>query len=331
VIRTIAQTIAYAVIGLFRVVGEMLRHPSRRFVLWTVAAAVALGFPVAMAVISRIDDNPHFAPAQVAAGRSRAVAVSAALISRELDVSRWRANDPIFLPGGWLRDMPAFQLGITGALARITAAMAGEKGLGFGPNGPDVDLNNAAGLLKYPGTVWKFDTRTSWLPTASAEKQYRNAQRSLDRYNDRLISGSAAIDLHAEALAAVLDAMLRDIDDATATIDRHLAAAGPAMLPDLAVGAVFYGNKGRLYAQSIVARELGRDFEAVLAERRLTESWARMVEHLAAAAGLRPRIVWAGGLDSSLLPNPLPAQGYLALKARIQGAEVLAALNIRKP
>ncbi|CAA7615875.1 DUF2333 domain-containing protein [Magnetospirillum sp. SS-4] len=330
-IGRLATTARIAVVGLFKVAMGMLRHPSRRAVLWAAAVAVALGFPVAMTVISRIDDTPDFAPAQVAAGRSRAVAVSAALIGRELDVSRWRANDPFFLPGGWLRDMPAFQLGLVGTLARVTAAMAGERGLGFGPNGPDVDLHNAAGLLKYPGTVWKFDTRTSWLPTASAEKQYRNAQRSLDRYSDRLVSGGATIDLRAETLAAVLETMLRDIDDATAAIDHHLAAAGPAMLPDFAAGTVFYGNKGRLYAQSIVARELGRDFEAVLAERRLTESWTRMVGHLAVAASLRPRVVWAGAPDSSLIPSPLTAQGYMALKARMQGAEVLAALNIRKP
>jgi hypothetical protein len=331
VIGRIAQTARFAIVGVFRLLGEALRHPSRRFVLWAVTGLVLLGFPVAMAVISKIDDNPDFAPTQVGPGRSRGVATAAALITRELEVNRWRANDPFFLPGGWLRDMPAFQLGLVGSLARMTAAMAAEKGLGFGPNGADVDLHNAAGLLKYPGTVWKIDTRKSWLPTASAEKQYRNAQRSLDRYNDRLVSGATTIDLRADALTLVVEVLLRDLDDVTGVIDHHAVAAGPAVLPDFSAGAVFYGNKGRLYAQSIVLRELGRDFEVVLTERRLGEPWTRMVEALAAAAQLRPRIVWAGAPDSILLPAPLYAQGYLALRARIHAADVLAGLNIRKP
>ena len=193
-----------------------------------------------------------------------------------------------------------------------------------------MDLNNAAGLLKYPGTVWKFDTRTSWLPTASAEKQYRNAQRSLDRYNDHLAAGTTGFDRRADALAVVLDAVLRDLDDCTAAIDHHLAE-GRSVLLDFTVDGVFYGNKGRLYAESIVLRELGHDFETTLAERRLTEAWTRMVEQMAAAARLRPLMVWSATPDSSFLPNHLAAQGYLTLRARMEAAELLASLNIRKP
>ncbi|MDO8607670.1 MAG: DUF2333 domain-containing protein [Phaeospirillum sp.] len=328
-IRPILSTAFAAVLGLLRIAGDLLRRPSRRFVLWTAAAVVVLVFPVAMLVISKINDNPDFTAASVAGGRSRGVAVAAALVARELDVSRWRANDPFFLPGGWLRDMPAFQLGLVGGLAKLTAAMAGEKGLGYGPNGSDVDLNNAAGLLKYPGTVWKFDTRTSWLPTASAEKQYRNAQRSLDRYNDHVAAGTTGFDRRVEALTVVVETLLRELDDCTNAVDHHLAE-GRSVLLDFTVDGVFYGNKGRLYAHSIVLRELGRDFETVLAERRQTEAWNRMVEQLAAAARLRPWMVWSAAPDSSFLPNHLAAQGYLTLRARMQAAELLAALNIRK-
>ncbi|RAU23633.1 DUF2333 domain-containing protein [Paramagnetospirillum kuznetsovii] len=334
--KKILDTALFATIGLLRLLGELLRHPSRRFVIWAVAAVVVLVFPVIMLIISKIDDNPNFtvspnSTVQTATGnRSRAVAVAAALINRELEVSRWRANDPFFTPGGWLRDMPAFQLGLVGALSKVTAAMAGEKGPGYGPNGPDSDLNNAAGLLKYPGTVWKFDTRTSWLPTASAEKQYRNAQRSLDRFNDYLSAGTASFDRRPEALAAVVEAVIRDLDDCAAAIDHHLAAERYPFL-DFTVAGVFYGNKGRLYAHSIVLRDLGRDFETALAERRQTENWTRLVEQLAAAAHLRPWMVWSGAPDSSFLPNHLAAQGYLTLRARMQAAEMLAGLNIRKP
>lgn len=308
-------------------VAAVLRHPSRRFVLWAFAVTVLLIFPIAMLVISKVDDNPDFAaPAGVTPPRSRGVAVAAALISRELDVNRWHANDPFFMPGAWLRDMPAFQLGLVGGLARMVGALNSDKGVAFGPNGVDVNLNHAAGLLKYPGTVWKFDTRKSWLPTASAEKQYRNAQRSLDLYNDLVAAGTSSFERRPEALAAVVEALIRDLDDVAESIDHHLAEGRPVLL-DFTVDGVFYRNKGRLYAYSIVLRELGVDFEKVLTERRQAEAWTRMVDQLAAAAHLKPWMVWAAAPDSSFLPNHLAAQGYGALRVRLQAVELAAALK----
>lgn len=326
--RPTPKTVINVLAAALSAMAALLRHPSRRFVSWAVAGVVLLVFPVDMLVISKIDDNPDFVPAaaQLAGGRSRGVATAAALIGRELDVNRWRANDPFFLPGGWLRDMPAFQLGLEGAVARMTAAMAGEKGLGYGANGSDMDLNNAAGLLKYPGTVWKFDTRTSWLPTASAEKQYRNAQRSLDNYNNRLVAGTTGFDHRAEALAVLVEALLHDLDDCTTAIDHHLAEGRPLLL-DFTVDGVFYGNKGRLYADFVMLGAFGKDFDKVLTEHRLTESWSRLTVLLAEAARPRPWLVWSAAMDSSFIPNHLAAQGYLAFRVRQQATELLAGLR----
>ncbi|ARJ66261.1 DUF2333 domain-containing protein [Magnetospirillum sp. ME-1] len=321
-----AEGLLNAVAAALAGIAAILRHPSRRFVLWAFAVVVVLVFPVAMLVISKVDDNPDFAAGTVTGARSRGVAVTAALITRELDGSKWHANDPFFMPGAWLRDMPAFQLGLVGGLARMVGALNSEKGVAFGPNGTDVNLNHAAGLLKYPGTVWKFDTHKSWLPTASAEKQYRNAQRSLDLYNDMVAAGGTPFERKPEALAAVVEALIRDLDEVTEAIDHHLAA-GHLVLLDFGVDGVFYGNKGRLYAYSIVLRELGRDFEKTLADRRQLEAWTRMVDQLAASARLKPWLVWSAAPDSSFLPNHLAAQGYGALRVRMQAAEILAALK----
>ncbi|KIL97387.1 hypothetical protein CCC_00448 [Paramagnetospirillum magnetotacticum MS-1] len=321
-----AESMLNAVAAALAGIAAVLRHPSRRFVLWAFAITVVLVFPIAMMVISKVDDNPDFTSATVTAPRSRGVAVAAALITRELDSNKWHANDPFFMPGAWLRDMPAFQLGLVGGLARVVGALNSEKGVAFGPNGTDVNLNHAAGLLKYPGTVWKFDTHKSWLPTASAEKQYRNAQRSLDLYNDMVAAGTAAFERKPEALAALVEALIRDLDEVTEAIDHHLADKRPVLL-DFSVDGVFYGNKGRLYAYSIVLRELGRDFEKVLSDRRQTEAWTRMVDQLAGAARLRPWLVWSAAPDSSFLPNHLASQGYATLRVRMQAAELLAALK----
>lgn len=310
-------------------VGRLRGLPRRRWLLAAAGVAgllVLLVFPVSMVVISRIDDNPAFTAAHPLPGRLQALAVTGALITRELEVNKWRANDPLFLPGGWLRDMPGFQLGLVGALARFTGALVVENGAGWTANGPDVTLNHAAGLLKYPGTVWKFDTRTSWLPTASAEKQYRNAQRSLDEFNQNFIAGTVPFERTSQSLALVVEALTRDLDETLEAVDHHLAEDRPVLL-NFAINGVFYRNKGRLYADSIVMRELGRDFEAVLAQHQLGPAWGRMVEALATAARPKPTLLWSAPADSSLLPNHLLAQGFYAAQARLQATQILAELR----
>ncbi|MEO0036487.1 MAG: hypothetical protein RLZZ501_2510 [Pseudomonadota bacterium] len=329
--RAAALAQARSVLGrLARAGADRLRGlPRRRWPLAAAGAAVLiilLVFPVAMVAISRIDDNADFVAPHPLPGRLHAPAVVAALITRELEVNHWRANDPLFLPGGWLRDMPAFQLGLVGALARFTGALVVENGAGWTANGPDVALNHAAGLLKYPGTVWKFDTRTSWLPTASAEKQYRNAQRSIDVFNQNFAEGTVPFERSAATLVPVVEGLIRDLDDSLDAIDHHLAEERPVLL-DFAINGVFYRNKGRLYADSIVMREVAGDFETVLAQRHLGPAWTKMVAALAAAARPKPTLLWGAPAESSLLPNHLLAQGYYAAQARFQAMAILAALK----
>lgn len=305
--------------------------PRRR---WSMVAAGVLAliltvvFPVSMIFISRIDDNLEFTAPHPTLGRSYAVEVTAALITRELEVNKWRANDPFFLPGGWLRAMPAFQIGMVAALAHVTGALAAENGVGWTASGGEDTLEYAAGLLKYPGTVWKFDTRKSWLPTASAEKQYRNARRSLDIYNERLGTGGAHFERSAKTLVPVVEALIGDLDDTAQAINNHMEKdLSPAF--DFSITKVFYRNKGRLYANAIVMRAIGRDFEAVLAEDNLSESWSKMVELIAVASRPRPAVVWGGRPESGLLPNHLLAQGYPTLQARQLAASILATLKNR--
>jgi len=324
-IRVLSAAGRFVLAGL----GRVRRLPRRRWPLAALGAVllvVLLVFPVSMVVISRIDDNPDFVAPHPLPGRLHALAVTGALITRELEVNHWRANDPFFLPGGWLRDMPAYQLGLVGALARFTGALVVETGAGWTINGPDVTLNHAAGLLKYPGTVWKFDTRTSWLPTASAEKQYRNAQRSIDVFNQNFAEGTVPFERNALSLALVVEALAHDLDDTIEAVDHHLAEDRPVLL-DFAVNSVFFRNKGRLYADSIVMREVAVDFEAVLAQHHLAPAWTRMVEALAAGARPKPTLLWSAPADSSLLPNHLLAQGFYAAQARLQLDAILAALK----
>ncbi|MGE5546623.1 MAG: DUF2333 family protein [Solirubrobacterales bacterium] len=294
----------------------------RRIGLWVapvLAAAILLYYPVGMALVHVIDDDPDFAPAPatVAGGQDRAVAMAAALVRREVDIHKWTPNDPFFQPSWALDDMPAFQQGIVAAVARFTDDLNRSR-----PGGDD-DLQRAAGLLKYPGTIWMFDPSTSWAPTASAEKQYRAAARALEHHNVRIVRGDAALDPRPEALAALVQGVVAELGILAATIDGQVTNR---RWIDLKADDVFYAAKGRLYAYSLLMRELGSDYGHVLADRELAARWRQAVDSLRLAASLSPAVVVNGAPDALLLPNHLAAQGFYLQRARTHLAGIEAAL-----
>lgn len=274
-----------------------------------VAGLILLYYPVGMALVHHIDDDPDFAlPANsVAASQSRAVAVAAAVVLREVDGNGWTANDPFFQPTWALDDMPNFQQGIVAAVGRFAALMAQVN--------QEADLDRAAGLLKYPATVWMFDPSISWAPTASSEKQYRLAARWLETYNQLLGQGNAKMDRSPAALRALLTGIVHDMDEASAQLERQIAEGG---LVSLQSDDVFHATKGRLYAQSLLLRELGWDFAPVLAGGELGARWRQMLETLRLAAALDPPVVISGSPDAMALPSHLAAQGFYLMRARAQ-------------
>ena len=89
---------------------------------------------------------------------------------------------------------------------------------------------------------------------------------------------------------------------------------------------IFYFNKGRLYANFLLMRELGKDFDAIIREKGLTNAWNGTVETFRIASQLDPWVVWNGYPDSFLIPNHLAAQGFYLLRARTQLREITAIL-----
>lgn len=289
---------------------------------WWLAPVAALGVVayvvVGMALAHKIDDDFDFGPGTVESSQSRAAAIAARLVFREVDQNGWTANDPFYLPSWWLDNMPNFQQGMVAALARFTSAMVQASDRG---QGPDANLERAAGLLKYPGTVWKFDPSTSWAPTASSEKQYRNAARNLVEFNRALTAGEPAFDRHAAALAVLVAAVGRDLGAISGDIDRHLAENHSALF-DSRADDVFYATKGKVYAYGLLLREAGGDYAQVLAERELAVQWRQMVEALKVAAALEPCVVLNGAPDGTFIPSHLTAQGFYLLRARAILSEI---------
>jgi hypothetical protein len=282
---------------------------------------VLLYYPIGMFWVHRIDDDTSFQSGEVPAGASRAVAIAAALIGREVNSHEWVANDPFFLPGWALDNMPNFQQGIVGALSRFAIEMTDQIGRTRGSSEADADLDKAAGLLKYPGTVWLFDFSTSWAPTASSESQYRAARAAFLAYNERLAQGRAVFERRADNLLATLDRIAADLGSASATIDEHIESHSGTLI-DFQADDIFYRSKGRIYGYYLLLRELGVDFEKVIQDRDLTTTWSQMLESLKYAAEIQPWVILNGSPSSQFVPSHLASQGFYLLRARTQLREV---------
>ncbi|MGE4279159.1 MAG: DUF2333 domain-containing protein [Magnetospirillum sp.] len=304
----------------------MSQSPWTRRVLWllpVLPVALILYYGIGMVVAHVIDDDPDTQPPAVEAAQSRAVAMASRLILREVDEHQWVANDPIFKPSAALDDMASYQIGMLAAIARFADNLAG---LTLENGDRDAELGRAAGLLKYPATIWKFDLKSAWMPTASSEKQYRLAARNLEGFNAQLTSGASLYPRDAAMLATLLDGFGTDMDAVIAQFDQHLEQSGWALL-DTKADDLFYDSKGRAYAQSLVLRELGWDFATTIAQHNLADDWQAMLAALRQAAAQRPLWVMAAGENSALFANHLANHGFRLLQARAKLAALARALR----
>jgi hypothetical protein len=302
-----------------------LRNVKGRTWKWIAIVLVVLlllYYPIGMALMHTIDDNPGFAPPAPAPGGSKAVAMMAGLIDREVDVHPWTANDPFFMPSALLDNMPNYQQGMMYAMSRFAIELGDQIGRLRGTSQVDPDLDNAAGLLKYPGTRWIWNPDVSWfVPTATSEQQYRSARDSLLRYNNRLAEGDAVFDRRADNLLATLERIAADLGSSSQANERKIATR-PWLGIDTEADDVFYSTKGRLYAYYMILKALGEDFSEIIGERDLKPIWDRMLESLRDAALVQPAVVINGAPDAQFMPSHLAAQGFYLLRARIQLREI---------
>jgi hypothetical protein len=300
----------------------------RRLWSWTwraVVVVLVLYYPVGALIVQNIDDDPQFAPRNVAPGESRAVAATAQLVTREVDVNTWTPMMPFFVPAGILDNMPNFQRGVMAALGRFSTELMDQVGRVRGTSQVDRDLEQARGFLNEQPNIWIWQPSVSLWPSATSAQKYRAGRDKLVAYNKRLGSGQAVFERRADNLQALIDRIANDEGSDSAVIDQHVIESAGDLF-DIRADDIFYFNKGRLYANYILLRELGLDFENVIRERNLTNAWNGTVETFRIASGLQPWIVWNGYPDGFLVPNHLLAQGFYLLRARVQLREISAIL-----
>lgn len=282
-----------------------------------------LYYPFGMLLADRINDDVTYAiPKDLQTPKgSRAVAMTIALIRRETDETTWVANKPFPLPSSSLDNMPNFQVGLIYALSRFSIEMTDVLGRTRGSSQVDPDLDKASGLLKFDGTIWMWEPSTSLLPTTSAENQYRIAMKGLMRYNKRLANDSAVFERRADNLIAFIDRVSSDLGSASAALD-HRAMGSNAGWFDTEADDIFYATKGRLYGYYMLLREIGIDFESVIAEKKAENVWTKMLDSLRTGAEMDPLIITNGANDGLFVPSHLAVQGFYLLRARTQLKEV---------
>jgi len=302
-------------------------QPGRR-VPWKAIGGVIvlfllLYYPLGMMLAHKVNDDVDYqAPPEFQVeGGSRAVSMAAALIDREVTRTKWVANSPIIFPSSLLDNMPNFQMGLVYALSRFAIEMTDSLGRTRGSSQADADLDKASGLLKYDGTIWMWEPRTSLMPTASAERQYVTAERSLMAFNRRLGSGAAVFDRRADNLISFLSRVEADLGSSSGALDARAMESNAGWF-DFTADDIFYATKGRLYGYYMLLRELGADFETVLAEKNVGNVWTQMMQSLRTAADMDPLVVANGANDGFFIPSHMAAQGFYLLRARTQLREV---------
>ena len=302
---------------------EGLSNRGLRWITITLAGLLIIYYPIGMLWWHAINDDLSFdvSAQSLQPGQSRAVAVAAGLIDREVNKTGWVANNPFFTPSAMLDNMPAYQQGIISALARFAFELADQIGRTRGSSEIDKDLKDASGLLQYSGTVWRWDPSVSLAPTATSEEQYEKARKALENYNRNLAANKAVFERRGDNLLATLERIALDLGSSSAVLERHVAEHSSDFL-DFQADDLFYGIKGQTYAYYVVLRALGGDFDNVLRERELGAVYQQMLGSLREAAALDPWVV-TNGTPDGLFPNShLAVQGFYLLRARTQLREI---------
>ena len=275
------------------------RNPWIRWPALGLLAFLVLYYPVGMALFYVVDDEVTVEPALdvFPNGGSKAVATAITLVERESE--RWAPNKPFWHPAAALSYMPNFQTGMMYAVSRFAVEMGDQLGRTRGSSAIDPDLDKAAGLLKTEPNRW-YLSGGGILMQKPSHHLYMDGAEALRRYNQRLADGNAAYDQRADNLIALLERIAADLGASSAALDRRTLESNAGYF-DSQADDLFMNVKGRVFAYYMLLRDVGVDFQTVIAEKQATEIWAQMMVSLKVAAEMYPLIV-ANGAQDALSP-----------------------------
>lgn len=295
-----------------------------RRILAGVSIAVFFYYLIGMVVVENINDDRNYASSTLTdtSMGSHAVAMSAAMIDREVNQHAWISNDPWFKPGALLDNMAHYQKGIISANAIFAIELKDQLSRTRGSSQVDKNLQDVASGMNYAPDRWYWDPSVSiFLFVAPAEKQYNNALTNLKKYNERLAKGEAFYERRTDNLLSTLDKFSLDMGSSSDAIAKKIAN-GIGCVLDTRADDLFYDVKGRSYAYWLLLKGLRADFDKVITDKDITGSWDLLEQSLSALIDLDPMIVSNCDADDFLFQNHIAAQGFYLLRARTQLKEI---------
>ena len=276
--------------------------------LWrTVAVLLALYLIAALLVGWFWSQEPEFFPVQQNA-RSAAEQAQRPLVtgyttvetlktvaSTLLDKNGGYLSNDIAPPGLWLDNMPSWEYGVLVQVRDMARALRKDFSRSQSQSTEDPDLAKAE-------PRFNFDNRSWALP--ASESEYRDAIRSLDRFQARL-ADPAQSNAQFYARADNLNNWLGDVATRLGSLSQRLSASvGRVRLntdsastaeqtpvvseeivetPWLQIDNVFYEARGQAWALSHLLRAIEVDFADVLAKKNATVSVRQIIRELEAA------------------------------------------------
>lgn len=310
--------------SVFRWLREKISLKIAKRILLTLPLVIFFYYLIGMVLVENINDDKNFGSdvlAETSQG-SQAVAMSIAMINREINDHAWVSNDPWFKPGSILDNMAHFQKGLISANAIFAIELKDQLSRTRGSSQVDPNLQEVASGINYSPDKWYWDPAISlFLFVAPAEKQYNSALRNLKTYNDRLAKGEASFERRADNLLSTLDKIALDLGSSSDAIAKKIDN-GIGCVLDTKADDLFYDVKGRTYAYWLILKGLRIDFGKVISDKDIASSWDLLEQSLAGLIDLDPMVVSNCDADDFLFQNHLSAQGFYLLRARTQLKEI---------
>ena len=290
------------------------------------ALIIFLYYPLGGFLVSNIDRTTTYEIDETHPEQSSTVEMMSFLINREVNEKIWTPNLPFFYPSYFLDNMPNFQLGMFDTLSKFSSSFAKRIDKKIAPEGEQTDLQAAAELLRYPGTVWMFSAENKLLLAPSANNQYRKARRHLIQYNQNLSLGSETFYKTPSDLSYLLNKSRINLAKSIHALDTQIREESSSLLDNKADN-IFYYQQGKAYAYYLLLQALGNDYKDIIVATDQYRNWISIIKALEEASLIQPLIIRNGELSSLTAPNHLSYLNMYISKAHYLMAQIAQTLN----
>lgn len=266
--------------------------------------------------------------------RSRIVEATADLADFNVNQNPWISSMILYKLGFFGLDWDktpffdnkaAFQRGVNQAVRRTSTELVEVLGRVRSTSQIDNDLQNARGELQFDEETWYLGFNAPWLRTPTPS-YYRRAITDLRSFNGRLEKCETVFDARSDNLLRFLDRVSNDLGS-TAAILRDRSENYNGGWFDTRADDRFWFAFGQLYAYNGILHAAHADFRDVVAQRGLTQLWARLEDQLSKAMRVQPVIISNGAEDSIIMPSHLVTMSAYVLQTGAILEEIRSVLD----